>query len=69
LSWQAAREAAAEFLAKAGFPKRVDVSKQVIDLRPHLELLEADGPWRAMVLQAAARILVSRGADHVITED
>lgn len=68
MSWQAARESAAEFLAKAGFAKRVDVSKQVIDLRPHLELLEGEDAWKAMVLQAAARILKSRGADHVVTE-
>lgn len=68
MSWQAAREAAAEFLAKAGFPKRVDVAKQVVDLRPHLELIEGEPGWRAMVLQAAERILKSRGADHVIIE-
>jgi hypothetical protein len=68
LSWQEARGAAAEWLASVGYPKRVDVSDQVVDLRPHLASLQESPAFRGMVLQAAERLLKARGAARVISE-
>jgi hypothetical protein len=54
-------------LSRAGLPR--DVSGLVVDLRPHDALLKADGGFRIMIYQQAARLLKKRGASRVILPD
>ncbi|HWM26547.1 MAG TPA: hypothetical protein VNP98_17150 [Chthoniobacterales bacterium] len=69
LSWREARQTAAEWLAANGYQKKREVKGLVIDLQPFGGSLEATGRFRQMALQAASRLLKSRGADSVLLPD
>lgn len=69
LSWREARQTAAEWLAASGFQKKREVKGLVIDLTPFGSTLQATGKFREMTLQAASRLLKSRGADSVLLPD
>jgi len=60
MSWKDAKHNAAEWLRGLNLP--VDMHGQIIDLQTLGLKLEADGPYRLMVLRAAARELRHRGA-------
>ena len=66
LSWREARQAAADWLASIGYSKKRDVRGEFIDLQPFGPSLKQTGPFREMVLNAAARLLRRRGAASVI---
>ncbi|MEO7933253.1 MAG: hypothetical protein ABIT76_08865 [Chthoniobacterales bacterium] len=57
---------AAEWLASIGLSKKVNIKGQVIDLRPHIASVPGDGKERVMVIGAARRLLIKRGADGVM---
>lgn len=69
LSWREARQTAADWLAANGFQKKREVKGLVIDLKPFGSSLQATGKFREMTLQAASRLLKSRGADSVLLPD
>lgn len=65
MSWEEARERAAEWLAKAGIKR--DLRGQVIDLSAIEGLLPADmkAGFKAMVVRAAERMVRKRGGTPV----
>lgn len=69
LSWREARQTAAEWLAASGYQKKRSVKGLTVDLTTFGPTLEATGKFRQMALQAASRLLKSRGAESVLLPD
>jgi hypothetical protein len=66
MSWAKAQEEAAAWLRTLPLP--ASVKGDIVDLRPHLASLKTEGGFRHMVLRAADRALVKRGAIRVIVD-
>jgi hypothetical protein len=57
---------AADWLASIGLSKKVNLKGQTIDLRPHIDTVPGEGKERVMIIGAARRLLIKRGADAVM---
>lgn len=62
MSWAKAKRDAEKWLDALHLPK---VKGTAVDLSDKGATLQADGLYREMILKAARRILVSRGATHI----
>lgn len=63
MSWQKARREAETWIESLKLGK---VRGKAVDLSAHGGSLAAEGAYRAMILQAAGRLLAARGAKDVI---
>lgn len=64
IGWQDAQEAASAWLGSLRLGR--DLTGKVVDLSTRGASLEATGEFRRMVLEAARRKLVKRGAKEII---
>ncbi|GEM_PF-3122502 len=67
MSWKAAQEEASRWLDQLQL-ETGKIRGTVIDLRPYVHLIKAEGLIRVMVFDAAKRALKKRGADCILPE-
>ena len=68
MSWKSAQEEAARWLDRLQL-KNSEIRGAVVDLRPYAHLVKAEAQYRAMIFEAAKRLLKKRGAVAILPPD